>query len=178
MNDLESLFVVFFYVIMFVVFFYFIIRVSSKSTSKDLSESEENLEDISQVRYVAKRFLTYYEYNFMIKFADLEDELHINIVPQVNLASIIEKRSDSPFNTELFRNIDFGIFNADYSKVLLLIELNDASHNDYRRRKRDIKVKDICSKANIKLITFYTKYPNEAEYVKNRIIEALNEVED
>lgn len=50
------------------------------------------------------------EYNFLTKFIDLEHELHVNIVPQVNLASIINKVSDSKFNTELFRNIDFGIF--------------------------------------------------------------------
>lgn len=41
-------------------------------------------------------------------------------------------------------------------------------------KKRDIKVKDICNKAGIKLITFYTKYSNEKEYVKNRIKEELN----
>ena len=97
------------------------------------------------------------------------------LVPQVNLASMITKVSNSKFNTELFRNIDFGIFNADYSKLLLLIELNDESHNNSHRKKRDIKVHEICNKAGIKLITFYTKYSNEKEYVKGRIIKELNE---
>ena len=91
-----------------------------------------------------------------------------------NLASVIEKVSTSRFNTELFRNIDFGIFNADYSKLLLLIELNDESHNNSHRKKRDIKVHDICDKAGIKIITFYTKYSNEKEYVKSRIIKEIN----
>ena len=89
-------------------------------------------------------------------------------------ASIIQKVSNSRFNTELFRNIDFGIFSADYSKVLLLIELNDESHNNFHRKKRDIKVHEICNKAGIKLITFYTKYSNEKEYVKGRILKELN----
>ena len=61
-----------------------------------------------------------------------------------------------------------------YSKLLLLIELNDESHNIAHRKKRDIKVHDICNKASIKLITFYTKYSNEKEYVKNRIIKEIN----
>ncbi len=131
-------------------------------------------EDISTVNYVPKQFLSNNEYNFLTKFIDLENELHVHIVPQVNLASVIQKISDSRFSTELFRNIDFDIFNADYSKLLLLIELNDESHNIAHRKKRDIKVHDICNKASIKVITFYTKYSNEKEYVKNRIIKEIN----
>lgn len=33
--------------------------------------------------------------------------------------------------------------------------------------------KKICNDAGIKLITFYTKYPNEKQYVLNRIKEEL-----
>lgn len=141
----------------------------------DIINKNEISDDYNDsVNYVQKKFLTNNEYNFLTKFIDLENELHVNIVPQVNLASIINKISDSRFNTELFRNIDFGIFTADYSKVLLLIELNDDSHNNYKRKERDIKVKKICNKAGIKLITFYTKYSNEKEYVKSRIKEELS----
>ena len=149
--------------------FFAIISRFGNSTSNNTVVNE----DISTVNYVPKRFLSNNEYNFLTKFIDLENELHVHIVPQVNLASVITKISDSRFNTELFRNIDFGIFNADYSKLLLLIELNDESHNEYHRKKRDIKVHDICNKAGIKLITFYTKYSNEKEYVKSRIIKEL-----
>ena len=152
---------------MFAVFYVIISRFGVSSSDIDVS-------DTSTVNYIPKKFLSNNEYNFLTKFVDLENELHVNIVPQVNLASVIQKVSDSRFNTELFRNIDFGIFNADYSKLLLLIELNDASHNDYHRKKRDIKVHDICNKAGIKLITFYTKYSNEKEYVKSRIVKELD----
>ncbi len=154
-------------ILMFAVFYVIISRFGVSSSDIDVS-------DTSTVNYIPKKFLSNNEYNFLTKFVDLENELQVNIVPQVNLASVIQKVSDSRFNTELFRNIDFGIFNADYSKLLLLIELNDASHNDYHRKKRDIKVHDICNKAGIKLITFYTKYSNEKEYVKSRIVKELD----
>lgn len=39
------------------------------------------------------------------------------------------------------------------------------------KNKKDVK--EICNSANIKLITFYTKYPNEKEYVLNRIISEI-----
>lgn len=153
-----------------ILFFYFIIKHFGSKLNENLDDS-----DIDKVSYIPKKFLSNCEYDFFRKFISLEDEINVHIVPQVNLASIIEKKSESRFNTELFRNIDFGIFNADYSKILLLIELNDDSHNNYYRKKRDIKVKDICSKAGIKLITFYTKYPNESNYVKDRIISELKQ---
>ncbi len=94
---------------------------------------------------------------------------------QVNLGTIIEKISSEKFENELFRNIDYGIFTNDFSKVLLLIELNDQTHNQPQRKKRDIKVKEICNKANIPIMTFYTNYPNNQEYVINRI---LNKIEN
>ena len=152
--------------VMIAVFYVIISRFGNSTTDNDISTS--------LVNYVPKSFLSNNEYNFLTKFISLENELHIHIVPQVNLASIIKKVSDSRFNTELFRNIDFGIFSADYSKLLLLIELNDESHEKYNRKKPDIKVHDICNKAGIKLITFYTKYSNEKEYVKNRILKELD----
>ena len=162
------IYVLLFIILMVIIFWFIISHFGSSSLIKDINE------DVSAVNYIPKQFLTNNEYDFLTKFIDLEDELHINIVPQVNLASIIQKVSNSRFNTELFRNIDFGIFSADYSKVLLLIELNDESHNNFHRKKRDIKVHEICNKAGIKLITFYTKYSNEKEYVKGRILKELN----
>ena len=159
-------------IILMIFVFAAIIRVFGGS---DDNSDTDNYSDTTT--YIPKKFLSNKEYNFLTKFIDLEDELHVNIVPQVNLASIIEKVSDSRFHNELFRNIDYGIFSADYSKVLLLIELNDDSHNDYHRRERDKKVRKICDKVGIKLITFYTKYSNEKDYVKNRIKESIGEFE-
>ena len=157
-----------------ILIFYAIISHFGHSASDDSSDDNDNNLDGPIITYIPKRFLSNNEYNFLNKFIDLENELHVNIVPQVNLASIIDKVSDSKFHNELFRNIDFGIFSADYSKLLLLIELNDESHNKKKKKKRDIKVRDICNKDGIKLITFYTKYHNKKEYVKSRIIKELD----
>lgn len=122
--------------------------------------------------YIKKQFMTNNELNFYYKLIDLEKDY--KIVPQINLASIIKKQNGSHFQNELFRNIDFAIFNKDYSKILLLIELNDQSHENSSRKERDKKVRAICYQAKIKLITFYTKYPNEKDYVTNRILNEIN----
>ncbi len=62
--------------------------------------------------------------------------------------------------SDLFRNIDFAIFDKDCSS--------------YKRRQRDEKVNNICHDVGIKLLHFYTSYPNEEGYVLNRILKNLN----
>ena len=130
----------------------------------------QNTDVVNDKVYVKKVFMTKCELDFYNKIKELE--LYYRIVPQVNLASIIDKIGNG-YRNELFRNIDFAIFDQDYQNILLLIELNDNTHNNNDRKDRDLRVKKICSDAGIKLITFHTKYPNEKEYVLNRIKEQL-----
>ena len=76
--------------------------------------------------YIKRNFMTSTEIIFYNKIKELNDEYIV--IPQVNLGTIIEKKT-----------------------------------------KRDRNLYDICKNANIKLITFYTKYPNEKNWVLNRI---------
>lgn len=111
-----------------------------------------------------------YFYNIMVS---LETQYKIKVMPQVNLASVVLKKNKNYYVNELFRNVDFGIFSSDYSELLLLIEINDSTHNQRKRIRRDKNVDDIVNNAGINLIKFYTKYPNEVEYVKDRILKEL-----
>lgn len=149
--------------------------IENKLFGKNKSKTTENNKTII---YKQKSFMTVLENNFYQKLKPLEQQY--KIVPQVNLATIIEKIADTRYQTELFRNIDYGIFTNDFSKILLLIELNDPSHEQAQRKKRDIKVHKICKDAKIPIITFYTNYPNEQQYILNRIISEIqknNQVE-
>ena len=101
--------------------------------------------------YVERNFMTSTEMIFYNKIKELNDEYII--IPQVNLGTIIEKKTKG-YRNELFKNIDFAIFSKDFKEVLLLIELNDSTHQQYKRRKRDRNLYDICKNANMKLITF------------------------
>lgn len=126
--------------------------------------------------YQKRNFMTNYEYKFYQNIKELEDEYQI--VPQLNLAAVTKKINNNRYYSELFRNIDFAIFSKDYQELLLLIEINDQTHNNYNRRDRDMKVKKICNDIGVKLITFYTKYPNEKTYVINRIKNELDTNKD
>lgn len=141
-----------------------------------LFEENINNNNNQEIIYKSKPLLTKCEIEFYNKLVKIEDCGNYKVIPQVNLASIIEKVSSNRYQSELYRNIDFGVFSKDLSKLFLLIELNDNTHNDQSRKIRDNKVKNICSNANIKLITFYTKYENKEEYIINRIKENVNDI--
>ena len=145
----------------------FIINIIEKTTYK--KKIQENL-------YYQKSLMTKYEKYFYNCFAELEEELGIKIQPQVSLNSIVEKKYNYRQRLELFRDIDFGIFEKDYSKLLLLVEINDKTHNLKNRIKRDQKVKKIVNCAHIRLITFYSDWPNEKNYLKKRITEEITHI--
>ena len=144
-------------------------KFKPKNNSKNKNQS-------SQVKYQSKQLMSKYEKNFYEILSKNFAQEYI-IMPQVNLASIIEKIKDFPtqYQNELYRNIDFGIFDKNSMKPLLLIEINDKTHNQPDRIKRDLKVKEICNQANIKLITFYTKYDNKPNYIISRVKKELEE---
>lgn len=155
------------FIIIFLIGFIGIIIINIKKLN--INKSTKN--NLKKTIYELKPIMTEYENNFYNILKNLENEY--KIIPQLNLASIIKKQNNNKYYNELFRNIDFAIFNKDFSKILLLIELNDKTHNSIKRKDRDLKVKKICNDANIKIIFFYSKYPNEKNYVLNRILKEL-----
>lgn len=95
-----------------------------------------------------------------------------HLQPQVNLASVINRTDNSKFHNELFRNIDFLILSSDF-KPIAFIEINDSTHNDPSRIKRDQKVKEICEEAGISIINFWTKYGVNQDYIDKKVNEAI-----
>ncbi len=122
--------------------------------------------------YKLKPIMSQYEYKFYNILKELEP--NYAIIPQLNLASIIYKENNNRYYNDLFRNIDFAIFTKDLKRPLLLIEINDATHEQYKRKDRDLKVQNICNTIGIRLIKFYSTYPNEKDYVLRRVINELN----
>lgn len=94
------------------------------------------------------------------------------IYPQINLASIIKRTDAHTFQNELFRNMDFGVFDKNY-KPVFLIEIQDKSHLNSERHKRDEKIRLICEEAGVAIVEFWETQNIDQEKVKTKIIEAL-----
>ena len=115
--------------------------------------------------------LTKTEQNFMNAINKALPKGCILLVQQT-LSSIVEKNDDSKFRNELFRIVDFLVVDINY-KPLFCIEINDSTHEDYKRRNRDQKVHDILEEAGIPLITLWVKYGVNQDYIEKRITETL-----
>lgn len=94
------------------------------------------------------------------------------VLPQINLASVIDKQGGGNFRSELFRNIDFGIFDFNF-KPILLIEINDNTHLRKDRIERDKKVNKICKKAGVELVTFWVKDGFNVNDIRKKLYSAL-----
>ena len=97
------------------------------------------------------------------------------VFPQINLASFIDRTDEARFHNELFRNVDFLVTNAEYNPKFI-IEINDQTHLNNERKERDEKVLKICEEAGIPILTFWTSYGVNSEYIKGRINETLEKL--
>ena len=111
-------------------------------------------------------FMTNCETDYFNAFRTILGENYI-VQPQINLASIIDKPNQK-YRGELFRNIDFGIFDKTY-RLLLLIEINDKTHKEYNRAVRDKKVLSIYQKVGIPLITFWVHGKIDLNFIRNKL---------
>lgn len=152
--------------------------------SNNTIKNKTNDEDIYPKKYhiysLKEQFITDYERYFYNIFKEIAQENNWIVHPQLNLASIIYKPKSalqkSKYNTDLFKNIDFAFFTKDYETLLLLIEINDKTHLQRKRQKRDQNVKNICKKVGIQLIHFYsTSSNNTKEHIKEVVLKVINE---
>jgi predicted NAD-dependent protein-ADP-ribosyltransferase YbiA (DUF1768 family) len=54
-----------------------------------------------------------------------------------------------------------------------VIEINDNTHNTKERYIRDMKVKEILDKANLPIITLWTSYGVNYDYIERRLKEYI-----
>ena len=75
-----------------------------------------------------------------------------HVFPQINLAAFITDAAFAP---------------------KIAVEINDPTHHEYERRKRDEKVAAICAEAGVPIVTLWTNYGVNREYMQKRITETL-----
>ncbi len=142
--------------------------------AKESSDNEKD-DEAEKFWYEKKIILTATEKKFYYMIKKIIGEDYI-IWPQINLATIIEKKGDFKYQNELYRNIDFGIFDKENLELLLLIEINDQNHNLKEIQIRDKKVRNLCDKVRYRIISFWVEKPNEEEYVKERIMGEIDKI--
>ena len=101
-----------------------------------------------------KRLLTPPEQELYAVLKKINPEKY-EVIPQTALTNVIDKKTNTSYRNELFRVCDFCFVDKKTFEPLLLVELNDSSHNRADRAERDEKVAAICEDAGLPLITFW-----------------------
>lgn len=138
------------------------------------NENKQTTIELKNIYVKKTRYITECEKKYFDKLNNVLKNTNYVCFPQINLATIIDKTENKWYRNELFHNIDFGIFKANTFEPLILIEINDRTHRQYKRMDRDEKVNQICKEADLPLITLYTNQPNEEWYIRNLLKQYIN----
>lgn len=100
------------------------------------------------------------------------------IIPQVALKSIIKVKNSVKdfyiyFNKIDRKVLDFVLFERINYKPLLIIELDDSSHNQFDRKERDYFVDKVVSTAKIPILHIPVKYTYSPDTLAKQIMETI-----
>lgn len=112
------------------------------------------------------------EYNFLLLLRNIAPEKY-EVVPQVALINVIEKKTNTVNRNDLFRVCDYCFVDRETFEPLLLVELNDRSHLRADRQERDAKVAAICRAAGMPLVTFWMDGDLSFASVKRIVLKAI-----
>ncbi|MCI8612185.1 MAG: DUF2726 domain-containing protein [Clostridia bacterium] len=130
-------------------------------------------EEYTTAKYVRKKSLvTAAECEFLQTLRRIAPNRY-EVLPQCVLASVIDKRTETTYRNELFRIVDYVFVDKVTYAPLLLVELNDSSHNRADRKQRDAKVNEICRKAKLPLVTFTPQQTKDYALVKKTVLSEI-----
>lgn len=128
--------------------------------------------------YQAVNLLTEREYNFFKVLRVIAERNDLSVLMKIRLADLVKVKDSIPksefykyFNKISAKHIDFALI--DMTKVVVLIELDDSTHNRINRIERDNFVNETVTKCGYKIIHTYgdTKQIEDtiAQYKKSTV---------
>ncbi len=122
-------------------------------------------------KYVKKEYLlTQTELKFYKILKQITDELNLTICPQIPLYQIVKNIEYKDFNKISNKSIDF-VITENNLKIKLCIELDDYTHKQEKRRKRDDFVNKLLEETNVKMV----RIPVQNYYNKDKLKEKIKE---
>ena len=115
----------------------------------------KNRKKFSYTYRTKKCLMTNTEFKYYTALKSILSGTNYVLLPQIALSAIVERKEPHKYQSELSRVADFVIFSPEFAP-LLVVEINDQTHNLRSRRLRDEKVKFILKSANLPLLTIET----------------------
>ncbi|MBR0140931.1 MAG: DUF2726 domain-containing protein [Ruminococcus sp.] len=139
--------------------------------NSDKKEKKEKSSDITEM-YVSKPILTDREYKFYKRLKPTAEKYGLQIFTKVRLADLVEPKpkEENPmwiqcFNKIKSKHIDFVLADED-TNIIVLIELDDRSHQRPDRIERDIFVNAVLENTGYKLLRTYGSIDEIEKYLK------------
>lgn len=143
--------------LIFILIVVIVIGIRSSKKPKDLADSNLVIPDQPQemLPYVKKTsVMTPSEQKYFWKLEQQYGQTHF-ILCQVALGRIINTTDQQNFYTYWNKinkkSIDFVIVDKQTLQTVKLIELNDYTHNSYKRRQRDEYLRKVCEATGLDL---------------------------
>ena len=139
---------------------YIAIEKNKKSpgvTKEQQTEPEATIKDLEKMPYKKKLLLTKNEWSFYKVLKPAAEELGYTVLAKIRIADLVEVTSSDRsewqkyFNKINKKHIDFALAKPENLQIVLLIELDDNSHNE-AQKQRDEFIEALYKQTGYKLL--------------------------
>ena len=95
------------------------------------------------------------------------------VKPRVSMADVLKRGDGSKCKNEQLGEMDFGVFDLQL-RLKVFVEIRGLKRRGKQSQKMYKKVRKLCKKAGIPVVTFWAKYGVLPEYIKERMQDYLN----
>ena len=155
-----------YFILGLIIFALFLLSILRSSSAKKRKVFKNNL-----YTYTAKNsVMTNTESEFFVKL-DRAVSQRYYVFPQVHLSAILDHRVKGQewkyaFSHINGKSVDYVLCDRETLQPTYAIELDDYTHDQADRRKRDVEVERIFEGANIPLVRFKNKDISESEIIQ------------
>ena len=126
---------------------------------KEIDIENGEAETTEEYPYIKPYLLTKKEWAFYKALKPITDKYHLHILAKVRLADLVEVKKGLS-NSQYFKafakikakHVDFVLARPANLAVLCAIEVDDGSHDDIDRQKRDFFLDKVCETVKLPLI--------------------------
>jgi len=166
-------------IIIIFIIIYMINVINKKDTALIIEEKAINYKNY----YKAKRYvITLNELNFYNVLMEVAKELELIVFSQVSLYNILETKNNLDYKTKTIyfnkiasKSIDFVLVDKKDCRIKLCIELDDETHKQDKRIKRDKFINDLFKDLEIDLLRYPVYKTYYKDTLKRRIEENIKE---
>lgn len=134
-------------------------NIENNKEIKEEKEIEDEKINTEEMPYRKKLLLTKNEWQFYKELKPIADELELTVLSKIRLADLIEvdntkinsKEFQRYFNKINRKHIDFALAKKENLRILLIIELDDNSH-DKTQNQRDEFINTVLEKTGYQIL--------------------------